>query len=78
MKNMGLDLQRDVASRMLISAQMSPNAEILLEKVFPLSAGVKFTLVQGACAPLQSFKEVNFFISGSKAESKSLCTAQSC
>lgn len=35
MKNMGLDLQRDVASQMLISAQMSPNAEILLDKVLP-------------------------------------------
>jgi len=36
MKNMGLDLQREVASGMLISPQKSPNAEIVLERFFPL------------------------------------------
>jgi len=52
-------LQRDVGSLTLISPQMTSNTEILLEKVlFSCSVGVKFTRVQRAWDPLQSFKEV--------------------
>lgn len=64
---------------MLISPQMSINTEILLEKIFPLSAGNSPVYREPVIHLSLSKKEVNFFTFGAKAESaQSLGIAQSC